>query len=168
MTRSMAPALLAAMLVGCMPAQRETPPTAPDTGDPAPSPPTQAAQDVPMPDALPPQSPEESAADPGRRAEVGVGQRGRSLDDQTGIGRRIAQPAVSLFAFRERAVFEIQIPQAMQLFEATEGRKPTSHDEFMTRIIRENQIQLPELPEGSEYRYRPQEGELWVEPVDAG
>lgn len=100
-----------------------------------------------------------------QRAEVGVGRQGRSLDDETGVGRMIAQPAVSLFAVRERVVFEIQIPQAMQLFEATEGRKPKSHEEFMQRIITANQIQLPELPAGSEYRYDPEKGELWVHPV---
>jgi hypothetical protein len=92
-------------------------------------------------------------------AQVGVGKRGRSLDNETGV---LVQPAKSLFAFAERAVFEIQIPQALKLFEATEGRKPNSDEEFMSRIIRANNIRLPELPDGQTYRYDPQRGELMV------
>jgi hypothetical protein len=93
------------------------------------------------------------------RAQVGVGKRGRTLDNETGV---IVQPAKSLFAFSERAIFEIQIPSALKLFEATEGRKPNSHDEYMSRIIKANNIRLPELPDGQTYRYDPQQGDLMV------
>ncbi|WP_164104183.1 hypothetical protein [Candidatus Laterigemmans baculatus] len=144
--------VVAGATIGCVP---EMPP------DPQ-EPPAEASA-VPAPDAAPEAA--APAVEQPRRAEVGVGRQGRSLDDETGVGRVIAQPAVSLFAVRERAVFDIQIPKAMQLFEATEGRKPKSHEEFMQRIIAANQIQLPELPTGSEYRYEPDKGELWVHPT---
>lgn len=151
------PLLLVSLLVltlgaaGCRPAERESPPAA-------------QIPDAEAPDAAP--EPEATPASEPRRAEVGVGRQGRSLDDETGVGGVIAQPARSLFAVRERMVFEAQIPRAMQLFEATEGRKPNSHGEFMQRIVQANQIQLPELPAGSEYRYRPDDGELWVYPTE--
>lgn len=96
-------------------------------------------------------------------ARAGVGKEGQSLQNETGVGRMIAQPAITLFAVRQRAVFEIQIPQAMQFFEGLEGRKPKDHDEFMTKIIQANKITLPELPEGKVYRYHPDDAQLYVE-----
>lgn len=138
---------LATGSTGCRPAERDT--TDPDREPPAATP-----------------APEETPSQEPRRAEVGVGRQGRSLDDEEGAGRVIAQPARTLFAVRERMVFDVQIPQALQLFEATEGRKPTSHEEFMQRIVAANQIQLPDLPAGSEYQYQPDDGELWVHPAE--
>lgn len=100
-----------------------------------------------------------------RVAEVGVGKQGQSLNNETGVSLIIAQPAITLFRTKQKIVFEIQIPHAMQLYEATEGRKPRSHDEFMDKIVKFNQINLPELPEGQVYQYHPDDGQLWVEPV---
>lgn len=139
-------ALVAALAAGCRP--QSAPPAEP-AAEPA-TEPAATAEAIPAPEP--------------RRAEVGVGRKGRSLDDETGVGRAIAQPAITLFAVQERAVFDIQIPHALQLFEATEGRKPKSHEEFMQKIVAANQIALPELPEGREYRYDPEKGELWVYP----
>lgn len=78
----------------------------------------------------------------------------------------IAQPVISLLAFREKAVFTIQIPQALQLFEASEGRKPKSHQEFMDKIIKANNIQLPALQAGQEYNFHVDTGDLWVHPIE--
>jgi len=100
-----------------------------------------------------------------RPAEVGVGIKGQSLKNETGIGKAIAQPAVVLFKVKEKIPFEILIPSAMGLFKASEGRAPESHEEFMTKIIKANQIQLPKLPEGQEYQYRPEDEQLWVQPI---
>jgi hypothetical protein len=52
----------------------------------------------------------------------------------------------------------IQIPtlaieHALNLFNASEGFYPRSHDEFMTRIIKENNIRMPQLPPDLEYQY---------------
>ena len=145
--------ILIGVTMGCSPAVQPTAPPAVD-----------AAVDGPEAEASAASPEAAEAANQPRRAEVGVGRQGRSLDDETGVGRVIAQPAITLFAVRERAVFDIQIPQALQLFEALEGRKPKSHEEFMQRIIRDNRIELPELPAGREYRYEPEKGELWVHP----
>jgi hypothetical protein len=74
----------------------------------------------------------------------------------------IAQPAKSIFATEEKVVFAILIPKALQLFQASEGRMPRSHEEFMTRIIQANNIRLPELSEGQEYEFDSDSGELMV------
>ena len=72
-------------------------------------------------------------------------------------------PIASYFCIRERLAYDIQIPEAMKLFRATEDRLPKSHEEFMQRIIKENHINLPLLPEGHRYVYDPKRGELMVE-----
>lgn len=103
-----------------------------------------------------------------QKAGVGVGVRGDSLRNEEGIGKMISAPAVAYFNVREKAVFEIQIPHALNLYKALEGKLPKSHDEFMAKIVRANAIQLPELKPGMQYRYRPDQGELgelWVEPI---
>jgi hypothetical protein len=51
----------------------------------------------------------------------------------------------------------------MDLFKATEGRAPKDHAEFMQRIVKENNIKLPELPEGDRYMYDPKTEQLMVE-----
>ncbi len=45
------------------------------------------------------------------------------------------------------------IDYAIRLFQATEGRYPRDHDEFMSRIIAENNLRLPSLPTGLRYEY---------------
>lgn len=65
----------------------------------------------------------------------------------------ITVPISTYFQAQERAVFDMQIPHTMNLFQATEGRYPNSEEEFFQRIIKENQIQLPKLPEGDSYVY---------------
>jgi hypothetical protein len=94
------------------------------------------------------------------KAEKGVGIKGRSLDEYEGV---VVTPAKQIFTVRERVVFEIQIPGALNLFNASEGRNPESHEEFMEKIIKFNNIKLPELPPGQKYIYDPAQNELMVE-----
>ena len=93
------------------------------------------------------------------KAEKGVGIKGRSLDEHQGM---LVTPAKAYFSVRERVVFEIQIPEAVKLFKATNGNGPKSHDDFMAQIIDANQIQLPELPAGQRYVYDLEEEQLMV------
>jgi hypothetical protein len=93
-------------------------------------------------------------------AKAGVGSQGQSLKNATGV---LVEAAKAYFNVRQRAVFEIEIPKNMQLFEATEGRKPNSHEEFMQKIITANGVKLPNLPANHRYVYDPQQGELMVE-----
>lgn len=110
-----------------------------------------------------------SEAGVAQKAGVGVGIRGDSLRNEEGIGKMIASPAVAYFNVREKVVFEIQIPQALNFYKALEGKLPKNHEEFMEKIIKAKSIPLPELKPGMKYRYRPdlgELGELWVEPIE--
>mgnify|MGYP003337976924 FL=1 len=53
----------------------------------------------------------------------------------------------------QRQLPSLAIEQALNLFNASEGRYPNSFQEFMDRIITENRISLPQLPAGLEYQY---------------
>lgn len=94
------------------------------------------------------------------KAGVGSGKKGRSLDQHEGI---IVTPAKTLFAAKEKIKFEIEIPHALQLYEALEGSAPKTHEEFMEKVIQANNIALPELPEGHKYVYDPMTKTLMVE-----
>jgi hypothetical protein len=59
-------------------------------------------------------------------------------------------------------VAALGIEHAVNLFNASEGRYPNSYDEFMTRIIIENNIRLPVLPPGLEYQYDVENHKLLV------
>ncbi|MBC7353409.1 MAG: hypothetical protein H5U08_13695 [Thermogutta sp.] len=171
-------------------------PTSPPSASPSPSPTAQQRRPVAMPPGIarpedvtsdfgaassppsPPSSPPGSAVVPppptspqalpaatqGQyvKADVGVGQKGRSL--QPGF---LTTPVSVYFRSQEHMAFRIQVPHALQLFEAEHGRKPESHEEFWREIIEKNNIQLPRLPPGHRYVYDPQRGELMVE-VPAG
>lgn len=50
-------------------------------------------------------------------------------------------------------IAKLGIDQAINLFYATEGRYPKDHEEFMTQIIKANNLQLPVLPGGKKYQY---------------
>ena len=65
----------------------------------------------------------------------------------------ITTPVSTYFHAQEMSVFNIQIPQALSLFQASEGRFPNSEQEFMDKIIKANMIVLPKLPDGDAYVY---------------
>jgi hypothetical protein len=119
--------------------------------------PTDAVPTAPPPaDAA--ASPPPSEPSPVReKAEAGVGVRGDTLGE--GI---LHTPARAYFQTRERLVF-LQVEQALQLYKGTEGRLPQTHDEFMQKIIQANNIQLPELQQGSKYVWDAEKGELMVQ-----
>jgi hypothetical protein len=132
---------------------------------PTPSAPPAAAETTPPAQPSDSAMTETDASDaPVEREEagVGVGIKGRSLDAPD-VNKMIAEPARQYFRIRERVVFEVQIPHAMQLYQATEGQAPKSHDEFMQKIIQANSIKLPELPPGGRYIYDPGTEQLMVE-----
>jgi len=143
--------ILVAVLCGCS----EPPPQVPPGQSPSGS--GRPAGDTGM---VPPPPPPPPPAQPPvrKKAEVGVGKKGHY-----GRSGPVTTPIAAKFRVEERLVFDVQIPQAMQLFKASEGRAPKSHEEFFKRIIRENNIKLPELPVGDRYVYDPQKEELMVE-----
>jgi hypothetical protein len=148
------------------PPAAETPPPASVGGlaglaplDVAATPPASAENPTGAPVAETPTTP---AVDPNTeivKAEKGVGLKGRSLDQYEGI---VVTPVKALFSAKERVVFEIQIPHALNLYQASEGELPKSHEEFMEKIVEANKIKLPQLPPKAEYLYDPETGELMV------
>lgn len=60
---------------------------------------------------------------------------------------------VSAYGPMLEQISKTHIAHAVNLFYATEGRYPESYDEFMQKIIRANNIQLPVLPGGKRYEY---------------
>ena len=79
--------------------------------------------------------------------------------------QKITDPITGPLAALQNA--KIDIPQlaiqhALDLFNAAEGRYPNSFEEFMTRVIQENQIRLPQLPQGMEFQYDVQNHKLLI------
>lgn len=96
------------------------------------------------------------------KAGVGVGQKGSKIRGE-GMNQMIAGPAIAYFNTKEKVVFEIQVPHALNLYWGLNGDYPKSHDEFMEKVIAENNIQLPQLPEGAKYVYDVESHTLMVE-----
>jgi hypothetical protein len=111
-----------------------------------------------------PSAPPETTAAPAQKATAGVGKKGQSLRDNKGVASIISMPAATFFNVEQKMVLDVQVPKALQLFQATEGRFPKSHEEFMQKIVQANQFSLPELPAGAVYHFDSEKGELWVYP----
>lgn len=92
-------------------------------------------------------------------AVPGVGKQGQGLRDRTGY---LSTVGSAYFDAKQRIEFEIKIPHAMNLFKAEHGRLPKTEEEFFEKIIKFNQINLPELPEGHSYFYDTETGLLMV------
>jgi len=101
---------------------------------------------------------------PAQRATAGVGKQGEKLLGHNKAQQIISGPASQLFQVRQRAIFDVQIPHALQLYKATNGRAPRSHEEFVKEILEPNQLVLPELRDGLAYQFNTEAEELWVYP----
>lgn len=93
------------------------------------------------------------------KAEAGVGKQGQVIGEKQGFLRT---PAKALFTAKQKIAF-MSIQHAVNLYDAEHGFKPKTEEEFMTKIIEFNGIELPELPEGQKYVWDPDAGELMVE-----
>lgn len=60
---------------------------------------------------------------------------------------------VSAYGPMLQRLSETEIAHAVNLFHASEDRYPKDFDEFMQRIIKENNIRLPILPGNKKYQY---------------
>jgi hypothetical protein len=133
--------LLVTLLAGCVP----TPP--PPAKSPAPP-------ETPAPTADAPPVMERV------EAKAGVGKKGQSLEGETGM---VVEPVKQLIKFEQKAVFDLTIKPTLEAYKALNGSYPKSHEEFMEKIIRANNIKLPELPAGQQYVFDPETGLLMVE-----
>jgi len=65
-------------------------------------------------------------------------------------------------------ISKMYVEHALDLFNASEGRYPKDYDEFMTKIIKANNIKLPVLPGGWKYAYDVPNHKLEVVKATAG
>lgn len=94
----------------------------------------------------------------------------QASEDHTAKGMKAAElgagavstPAKVYLRIPDRLVFD-QVKHALNLYRASNGDFPKTQEEFDREIIAANNLKLPELPAGSSYVYRPQEGELMIE-----
>ncbi len=90
------------------------------------------------------------------QVHVGMGEKGRGYGSSY-----IAVVCASYWQVKERMAINL-IQHAMDLYKAENGSFPKTQEEFMQKIIKDNDIKLPVLPEGHKYEYDPKEGQLMV------
>ena len=61
--------------------------------------------------------------------------------------------ALNAYGPAVQKISQMPVEKALQLFRAEEGRYPRDYDEFVERIVKPNNIQLPKLPGGKKYKY---------------
>lgn len=107
-------------------------------------------------------SPSTSTEVTSAEAAVGAGAKGHGY----GTGP-IAASASTYWRAQEKIAFEIAVPHAVEVFKALDpkGKGPKTHEEFMEKIIKENNIKLPELPQGASYRYDPETETLMIDTI---
>ena len=64
--------------------------------------------------------------------------------------------------YAQHQVVFLNIEHAINIDYGLNGDFPKSHEEFMERVIKFNQITLPELDEGDEYLYDPEDHTLKI------
>ena len=72
----------------------------------------------------------------------------------------LAAPGAYGFAVAETS--KLQIKHAVELYRAANGSYPKDHEEFMSKIIKQNGIQLRVLPGSRQYQYDVENHELIV------
>ena len=117
-------------------------------------------QSVPIPvvESSPPEETETAATEPAQPREFTAndpkrGKRSRGVGGYAGavFGARF---------WAEHQMIINNIKHALDLYNAEHGNYPKTHEEFMEKIIDANQIALPELDEGQEYIYDPEDHTL--------
>jgi hypothetical protein len=125
-------------------------------------------QPVPIPvvESSPPEETEPAATEPAQQQEFTAndpkrGKRSRGVGGYAGavFGARF---------WAEHQMIINNIKHALDLYNAEHGNYPKTHEEFMEKIIDTNQIALPELDEGQEYIYDPEDHTLKFRAVQAG
>lgn len=73
-------------------------------------------------------------------------------DSKVEVTNPITGPVEAYGPILER-ISKLEIEHALNLYYATEGKYPDTLEEFMDKIIKPNNIQLPVLPGGKKYQY---------------
>jgi len=134
--------------------------SAQEASAPAPATPTGAepnagAAAMPQTGAVPLPPPAEGVVR--EKADVGAGRKGHYAPGF------ITTPVSTFWRTQEMAAYRIQVPQALNLYKATNGHFPKTQEEFEREILQPNGIKLPELRANHRYVYDPEKGELLVE-----
>ena len=66
------------------------------------------------------------------------------------------------YGFAVGEISKQSIQRAVQMFQATNGRFPKDHAEFMEKIVKANNIKLPVLPGKRRYQYDVENHELVI------
>jgi hypothetical protein len=111
-------------------------------------------------------APPAPAVFPPQRANADLCKLGAKLRDNNDAQKMITGVPGKLLDVKVGAVLDIQIPQAIQLFKASEGRVPKNHAEFVAKVLEPNMLKLPELIDGMVYQFNPIKEELWAYPKD--
>ncbi len=83
------------------------------------------------------------------------------VDQDVEITNPITGPLEAFEPTKQKiAILEIQ--HAVNIFNALEGRYPKDYDEFMEKVIKANNIKLPELGKGFSYQYDVENHQLLV------
>jgi hypothetical protein len=85
-------------------------------------------------------------------------------DSAVNVTNPITGPLEAYGPMLER-ISKLQIESMVNIFYATEGRYPADYEEFMEKIIKANNVQLPVLPGGKKYQYDVENHKLVV--IDA-
>lgn len=96
---------------------------------------------------------------------------GAKVDDGKVNQQQLATPGIGALAGYGPAAQQaskLAVQQALNLFNAANGRYPKDHTEFMEKIIKANNIRLPVLPGGRQYQYDVANHELVVVAASAG
>ena len=108
----------------------------------------------------------ESAGAPVAKKEAPAPQREKAKAGVTGrgdYGGGFGTTALSTYVRVQEKVEFLQVDQALTLYKASTGALPKTHEEFMEKVIKPNQINLPKLQPGDKYVYDPEKGQLMVE-----
>lgn len=73
-----------------------------------------------------------------------------------------AKNIAGAYGFAVSEVSKNSIKQAVEMYRATNGEYPKDHEEFMSKVIKQNGIKLPVLPGGRQYQYDVKNHELIV------
>jgi predicted secreted protein len=85
-------------------------------------------------------------------------------DEEADLQVKSASPLASAgaYGFAISQISKMTIDKNLQLFHAMNERYPKDHEEFMEKIIKGYNIQLPKLPGGRQYQYDVENHELKV------
>jgi hypothetical protein len=110
------------------------------------------------PKPAPPPNPVPTVTERVQATPENVGVKGKEYG-----GGIITEPLAQRWRVQDRIVMD-QVKKALDLHHAlNDGRYPATHDEFMEKVIRANNLKLPDLPPGQRYLYVPETHELMVE-----